>query len=46
MERDHLGHLGRDGTILKMILKKHDMRVRIGFIWLRTGTSGGLLWTR
>jgi hypothetical protein len=40
--RDHLGHLSIDGrTILKCILKSVKMGNR--FIWLRTGTSGGLL---
>jgi hypothetical protein len=33
-----------DGRIiLKSILKKWDMRLWAGFIWLRTGTSGWLL---
>jgi hypothetical protein len=40
---DHLGDKGRDGrVILKWILKKQDMRVRIGVIWVRIGTSNGL----
>jgi hypothetical protein len=29
--------------ILKQILGTHVWRTLIGFIWLRTGTSGGLL---
>jgi hypothetical protein len=29
--------------VLKWIFKEQDMRVWTGFIWLRTGTSGGLL---
>jgi len=40
-----LGDLGVDG-ILKWILKKGDRKAWIGFIWLRIGTSGGLLCTR
>jgi hypothetical protein len=33
-----------DGPIiLKWSLKKHDMGVRIEFMYLNTGTSGGLL---
>jgi hypothetical protein len=30
-------------TILKWILEKYDWMVWIGLIWLRIGTSGGLL---
>jgi hypothetical protein len=30
-------------VILKQILKKWDMRIWIGFVWLRMGTSGGFL---
>jgi len=26
--------------------KKEEEEVWTGFIWLRTGTSGGLLWTQ
>jgi hypothetical protein len=29
--------------ILKWILKKYDWVISAGFIWLRTGKSGGLL---
>jgi hypothetical protein len=29
--------------ILKWILEKYDRMERIGLIWLRVGTSGGLL---
>jgi hypothetical protein len=32
-------------TILKLILERQDAMVWIGLIWLRIGTSGGLLWT-
>jgi hypothetical protein len=31
------------GIILKWILKKYDGSGWSGFIWLRVGTSGGLL---
>jgi hypothetical protein len=42
--RDHLGYLGKNWRIaLKLALKKWDMSVWIGFIWLRIGFSGGLL---
>jgi len=42
--RDHPGNLGIDGrTILERILGKQDGKVQTGFIWLRTGTSGGFL---
>jgi hypothetical protein len=37
--KDHLGDLSIDGGILKAI----SLRECSGFIWLRTGTSGGLL---
>jgi len=40
-----LGDAGVDGRIiLEWILK--IVRTWTGFIWLRTGSSGGLLWTR
>jgi hypothetical protein len=36
--------IGIDGKkILKWILGKYGVKVWIGFIWLRTGTVGGLL---
>jgi hypothetical protein len=37
--RDHLKELRVDGKITS----KYDGKVWIGFIWLRIGTSGGLL---
>jgi hypothetical protein len=33
-------------TISKWILERDDEMVWIELIWLRIGTSGGLLWTR
>jgi hypothetical protein len=43
-ERDRLEKLGVDGRILlNSLLKKQCVSVRTGFIWLRTGSSGGLL---
>jgi hypothetical protein len=43
--RDQSGHLCADGRIqLKYTLRKH-MWVWSGFIWLRTGSSCGPLWT-
>jgi hypothetical protein len=42
--RNHLGELGVDRRImLKLILKKYDMRVWTEFNWLRVGSSGRLL---
>jgi hypothetical protein len=42
--RDHSEVLGAGGkTILEWILGKEDGKVWTGFIWLRIGTSGGLL---
>ena len=40
---DHLEGLHVDGRILKLTLKKTEKRVRTGLIWLRIGTSGGIL---
>ena len=38
MERDHLEHIGIEGTImLKWIFKKWDGEAWTGLIWLRTG---------
>jgi len=34
------------GTLLEWILGTQGVKVWIGFMLLRTGTSGGLLWTR
>ena len=46
-ETDHLEDVGVDGRIiLKGILKKSFARAWIGLLWLRIGTSGGLLCTR
>jgi hypothetical protein len=44
--RDHLNDLGIDSRIIqicsiKSVLQDIDMKVCIGFIWLRTGTSVG-----
>jgi hypothetical protein len=42
--RYRFGDLGIGGSlILKWILKKHDVRLCTGFVWLRLGTFGGLL---
>jgi hypothetical protein len=44
MERDHWEDQGVDGwTLLKWILKREDEMVWIGLIWLKIGSSGGLL---
>jgi len=37
-----LENIGVDGDI-KRVLRKYDAKVWTGFIWLRTGSSGGLL---
>jgi hypothetical protein len=43
-ERDHWENQDVDGwTIVKWILKRQDKIMWIGLIWLRIGTSGGLL---
>jgi hypothetical protein len=40
---DYLEDLGVDGKIREWILWKWGGKVWIGCIWLRIGTSGGLL---
>jgi hypothetical protein len=46
-ERDHWEDQDVGGwTILKWMLERYDGMVGIGLIWLRIGTSGGLLRTR
>jgi hypothetical protein len=43
-ERDHLEGLGVDGrTVLNMDVEENVGWVLTGLIWLRKGTSGGLL---
>ena len=43
-ERDHLEDPGVDEKIiLKWIVRKGDVGVKIGSIWLRIGTGGGHL---
>jgi hypothetical protein len=43
-KRYHFKDLGVEGrTILNWILKKQDMSIWAGFIWLWTETSSGLL---
>jgi hypothetical protein len=43
-KRDHAEDLGVDGRIiLECLLGKYGGNVLTGFIWLRIGTSGGLL---
>jgi hypothetical protein len=42
--RDHSEELGVNGEIiLEWILEKHPENIWTGFIWLRIGTSGGML---
>jgi hypothetical protein len=42
--RDHLENRSVDRTIiLKWILQEQDVKVLLGFMWLRLGTSAGLL---
>ena len=43
-ERDHLGDSGIDGrVILRWIVRKWDVGVWTGLIWLRIATDGGHL---
>jgi hypothetical protein len=43
--RDSLWRLGIDGRItLEWMLRKQGEKVWTGFVWLRLGSSGGLLW--
>jgi hypothetical protein len=42
--RDQSGDLSKDRRIiLECILEKRVRKMRIGFFWLKIGTSGGLL---
>jgi hypothetical protein len=41
--RDHSEDLGVDGRILEYTFGKYSRKIWTGFIWLRIGTSGGLL---
>jgi len=46
-ERDHSEDLGVNGNMtLQWILGKQGGKVWTGFIWLRIGIGGLLLWTR
>jgi hypothetical protein len=45
-ERDHLEDQSRDKKIMKLMLKKSFWMAWAGFVSLRTGIGGGLLWTR
>jgi hypothetical protein len=41
---DRFGDLGVDSTtILKWFLKRQGVKMWTGFMWLKKGTSGGLL---
>jgi hypothetical protein len=37
MEEVHLEDVGVDGRILKLMLKKHDLRMWTGLNWLKIG---------
>jgi hypothetical protein len=42
--KQHLGDISRDGrVILKWVVHNFVLRTGAGFIYLRTGTSGGFL---
>jgi hypothetical protein len=41
-----LGRIRHRWEYTKWVLKKYDVKVWTGFIWLRLVTTGGLLWTR
>jgi hypothetical protein len=44
LKRDHLGDIGVDERIiLERILKRQTVRMWTKFIWLRIGTSDGIL---
>jgi hypothetical protein len=45
-ERDHLEERRRWEDNIRWILEKQDGKVWSGYIWLRIGTSGGLLRTQ
>jgi len=46
-ERAHSEDLGVDGWItLEWLLRKYGGKVWTRWTWLRTGISGGSLWTR
>jgi len=43
--RDHLRDVGVEGRKFTVDLKKWGLRMWTGFIWLKSGSSGGILWT-
>jgi hypothetical protein len=45
-ERGYCEDLDIDRGILKLILETQVEVLWTGFIWLRLGTSGGILWTQ
>jgi len=45
LEGDHMEDLGKDGRILKWMLKTCDDEAWTGLIWLKIGASGGCLRT-
>jgi len=40
--KDHLEDLGIDGRVFVWILEKQGGKLWTGFIWLKTGNSGGI----